>query len=144
MQTDLNAKTQRCRGARGEPVFTSDPLRGAPGVLLMAKRWQVRTMGFIKSFKLRSSLTWLAVIACLAPGLLAAADQLQWGHGFSRNMVSEERNLPASLDPETGKNLKWKARLGSETHATPVIASGKVLIRTNNEEPRHPRRQAHR
>jgi outer membrane protein assembly factor BamB len=56
-------------------------------------------------------------------------------------MVSEERNLPDSLEPATGKNLKWKARLGSETHSTPVIAAGKVLIGTNNEEPRDSRRQ---
>jgi outer membrane protein assembly factor BamB len=59
-------------------------------------------------------------------------------------MVSLERNLPDSLDPTTGKNLKWKARLGSETHATPVIGNGKVLIGTNNEEPRDPRRQGDR
>jgi len=55
-------------------------------------------------------------------------------------MVSGERNLPAALDPATGRNLRWKARLGGEAHATPVIAAGKVLIGTNNEEPRDSRR----
>jgi outer membrane protein assembly factor BamB len=101
-------------------------------------------MQFITRFKLRSILTGLAVIACVTPGLLAAADHPQWGRDFSRNMVSEELNLPASLDPETGSNLNWKARLGSETHSTPVIAGGRVLIGTNNEEPRDPRRQGDR
>ena len=81
---------------------------------------------------------------CLAPGLLVAADHPQWGRDFSRNMVSDERNLPDSIDPATGKNLKWKAPLGSETHSTPVVARGKVLIGTNNEEPRDPRRQGDR
>ncbi|HWW03350.1 MAG TPA: PQQ-binding-like beta-propeller repeat protein [Candidatus Acidoferrum sp.] len=93
---------------------------------------------------LQSSLAWMAVSAVCAPGLLTAADHPQWGQDFSRNMVSAERHLPDSLDPATGKNLKWKARLGSETHSTPVIAGGKVLIGTNNEEPRDARRQGDR
>src|SRR5512140_2906812 len=86
----------------------------------------------------------LAVLICLTTFLAAAMDHPQWGQNFSRNMVSQERNLPDSFDPATGKNLKWKARLGSETHATPVIAGGKVLIGTNNEEPRDPRRTGDR
>jgi outer membrane protein assembly factor BamB len=73
--------------------------------------------------------------------MLLAADHPQWGQDFSRNMVSDERSLPDSFDVATGSNLKWKARLGSETHATPVIAAGKVLIGTNNQQPRDPKYQ---
>ena len=67
---------------------------------------------------------------------LSAADQPQWGERFSRNMVSAERGLPVSFDPKTGANLKWSARLGSDTHSTPVIADGRVYIGTNNAVPR--------
>src|SRR5258707_298014 len=35
-----------------------------------------------------------------------AADQPQWGHAWSRNMVSEERGLPDSFNPKTGQNIK--------------------------------------
>jgi len=78
------------------------------------------------------------------PALLQAADQPQWGERFSRNMVSEERGLPASFDPKTGRNVKWSAPLGSETHATPVIAHGRVLIGTNNGQPRDPQHRGDR
>ena len=79
----------------------------------------------------------------LALGALAA-DQPQWGQAWSRNMVSGEKNLPDSFDPATGRNIKWSARLGGETHATPVIARGRVLIGTNNDEPRDPRHKGDR
>lgn len=73
-----------------------------------------------------------------------AADQAQWGQAWSRNPVSEERGLPATFDPGSGRHLKWTARLGSETHSTPVVAGGRVLIGTNNEDPRDPRHQGDR
>ncbi len=67
-----------------------------------------------------------------------AADQPQWGQRFTRNMVSEETGLPDSFDPKTGANIKWSVPLGTQTHSTPVVAGGKVLIGTNNDEPRDP------
>jgi outer membrane protein assembly factor BamB len=75
-----------------------------------------------------------------AATLLRAGDQPQWGQRWSRNMVSDEKGLPASFDPRTGKNILWTARLGTETHATPVVANGRILIGTNNGEPRNPQR----
>jgi outer membrane protein assembly factor BamB len=72
-------------------------------------------------------------------GLAMEADQPQWGHAWTRNMVSDERDLPAEFDPATGKNIKWVAALGTESHATPVIAGGRVYIGTNNEVPRDPK-----
>ncbi len=76
---------------------------------------------------------------CLAARPLPAADQPQWGERFTRNMVSAETNLPDSFDPATGRNVKWSADLGTESHATPVIAGGRVLIGANNGQPRDPR-----
>ncbi|RYD60631.1 MAG: pyrrolo-quinoline quinone [Verrucomicrobiaceae bacterium] len=54
-------------------------------------------------------------------------------------MVSEERGLPTTFDPASGENIKWIVPLGSETHSTPVVASGRVYIGTNNEVPRDPK-----
>ena len=59
-------------------------------------------------------------------------------------MASDERDLPSSFDPQTGQNVKWSARLGTETHATPIVAGGRVYIGTNNGEPRDPKHQGDR
>ena len=88
------------------------------------------------------SVRFLALVALAAP--LHAADQPQWGQAWSRNMVSAERGLPAEFDPKTGKNIKWVAKLGNETHSTPVVAHGRVYIGTNNQNPRDPRHQGDR
>ncbi len=59
-------------------------------------------------------------------------------------MVSPERDLPESCDPPTGRNVRWVADLGTETHSTPVIARGRVYIGTNNGRPRDPRHHGDR
>ena len=86
------------------------------------------------------------VVFCFAAvsGAAAAGDQAQWGQRHSRNMVSDEQGLPDSFEPQTGKNVKWSAALGSECYATPVIAEGRVFIGTNNERPRDARHQGDR
>jgi len=79
-----------------------------------------------------------------------AADQPQWGEKYTHNMVSQEKGLPEWFDPgqvgpdgnidlNSTKNVKWVARLGKQTHGTPVVAEGRVLVGTNNEIPRDPR-----
>lgn len=75
---------------------------------------------------------------------LCAADRPQWGAHPGRNMVSSERGLPADFDPVTGRYVKWSVELGSETHSTPVIAGGRVLVGTNNERPRDERHHGDR
>lgn len=75
---------------------------------------------------------------------LHAADQPQWGQAWSRNMVSSEAGLPADFDPRNGRNIKWIAKLGNETHSTPIIANGRVYIGTNNHDPRDPKREGDR
>jgi len=75
---------------------------------------------------------------------LVAEDRPQWGERFTRNMVSAERGLPVSFDPKTGENIRWTARLGSDTHSTPVIADGRVYLGTNNRVPRDPRHEGDR
>ena len=88
------------------------------------------------------------MVICAALGasvaVARAGDQPQWGQRFSRNMASEEKNLPDDFDPKSGRNIKWSTALGTSTHSTPVVASGKVLIGTNNDDPRDPRQQGDR
>jgi outer membrane protein assembly factor BamB len=82
-------------------------------------------------------------LAVLVPGL-PAADQPQWGQAWTRNMVSNERGLPDSFDPKSGKNIKWVAPIGTETHGTPIVAGGRIYIGTNNGEPRDPKQTGDR
>ena len=56
-----------------------------------------------------------------------------WGGSLSRNMVSDEKNIPAEWDIETGENIKWTAELGSQSYAGPLIIGGKIFVGTNNE-----------
>jgi outer membrane protein assembly factor BamB len=73
-----------------------------------------------------------------------AVDQPQWGQAWSRNLVSDERGLPDSFDPQTGRNIQWAAELGTETHSTPIVAGGRVYLGTNNGHPRDPAQQGDR
>lgn len=75
---------------------------------------------------------------------LQAGDQCQWGQKWTRNMVSSEKNLPVHFDPATGRNIKWVARLGTETYASPIVAGGRIFLGTNNSFPRDPRHKGKR
>lgn len=77
-------------------------------------------------------------------GSALAEDQPQWGHRYSRNMVSEEKNLPTTFDPEKGINVRWSQALGTACYSTPVISQGRVLVGTNNGQPRDPRHKGDR
>lgn len=92
-----------------------------------------------KSWMLLSGLLWLLI----GPNYASAADQPQWGERHSRNMVSAETGLPASFDPESGRNVKWSVALGA-SYSTPVVAGGRVLIGASNDEVRDPRHQGDR
>lgn len=68
----------------------------------------------------------------------------QWGGGPTRNNVPVGENIPheweiGSFDYKTGEwksdesqNVKWVARLGSQTYGNAVIADDKVFVGTNN------------
>lgn len=60
-------------------------------------------------------------------------DMPMWGGTPHRNMVSGEKNAPTEWDVESGKNIKWVAKLGNKSYAGPVIANGHVYVGTNNE-----------
>ena len=68
----------------------------------------------------------------------AASGQAMWGFTPARNLVSNERGLAVSWDPKTGSNIRWRAALGSQTYAGPVIIDGRVFVGTNNQSLRNP------
>ena len=76
----------------------------------------------------------LAVLFAFTASIASAAEEFAlWGGTLSRNMVSDEKNMPASWDLETGENIKWTAELGSQSYAGPLVIGGKVFVGTNNK-----------
>ena len=63
-----------------------------------------------------------------APGVVAKADKAPqswptWGGQVSRNMVNSfATGIASEWDVESGKNIKWKAALGSQSYGNPTIA----------------------
>ncbi len=72
------------------------------------------------------------------------ADWPMWGGTPGRNMVSGARGLASEWDVTTKKNIKWVAELGSHSYGNPVVASGLVVVGTNNEGLRDPRQPGDR
>src|SRR4051812_1952164 len=89
-----------------------------------------------------------AVAVLAGAALSLAKDWPLWGGSPSRNMVSDdagalpaEANIPEpgegdKLDTAKAKNVKWAARLGSQTYGNPTVAGGRVYVGTNNDSPR--------
>ncbi len=82
-------------------------------------------------------LSGVAILVWAVSGA-GAQEAAMWGFTPSRNLVSDEKNLPADWNPATGKNIKWKAALGSQSYAGPVLLGGKVFMGTNNRGERNP------
>lgn len=59
-------------------------------------------------------------------------DWSQWGGSSLKNNTPEGKNIPSDWDIKSGKNIKWKADLGSQSYGNPVVANGKVYVGTNN------------
>jgi len=96
----------------------------------------------------------LLTAALLAGGIVSTggADWPAWGgHDLGRNMYAKATGLPDTFDAgktksgsdeidlKTTKNVKWAAKLGSQSYGNPTIYRGKVFVGTNNETPRDPR-----
>jgi outer membrane protein assembly factor BamB len=81
----------------------------------------------------------LAISCCLSLGSGAGGDWPMWGGAPGRNMVSSMQGIPTTWDIQTGKNVKWVAKLGSQTYGNPVVAGGQVYVGTNNAVARNAR-----
>jgi outer membrane protein assembly factor BamB len=72
------------------------------------------------------------------------AEVNQWGINAGRNNVAVGHNIPTEWklgkfnlrtgewDPKGSKNIKWVAKLGSQTYGNPVVADDKIFVGTNN------------
>ena len=70
----------------------------------------------------------------IVPALAASNERpAMYGNTDSRNMVSDETGLVSEWDVDSGKNIKWRAKLGSQTYAGPVVHAGRVYVGSNNE-----------
>ena len=66
-------------------------------------------------------------------GRLAQRNNTPVGHNIPTEWeVGEIDFRTGEWDPKSGKNIKWVARLGSQTYGNPVVAGGKVFVGTNN------------
>ncbi len=84
-----------------------------------------------------------------SPELLARRKQPEppatmLGGTIARNMASPEKHLPDDWDVPSGKNIRWQAKLGSQSYGGPVVFGKKVFVGTNNESPRDPKIQGDR
>src|SRR5262245_10658485 len=94
----------------------------------------------------------LSAALVLSASIASAEDWPAWGGSDpGRNMYSPAKGFPAKFNPgkfknnsedidlATTENVKWVEKLGSQTYGNTTVASGKVLIGTNNATPRDPR-----
>lgn len=111
-------------------------------------------MSHISGTPARTLIATTLTLACVWASARGGQDQrreavsggewAQWGGSPCRNNAPQATNLPArwnvgEFDHRTGewsaasaKNIKWVARLGSESYGSPVISGGKVFCATNN------------
>src|SRR5688500_20259111 len=85
-----------------------------------------------------------------------AKDWPQWGGDQHRNMYSDEKGLPDRVEPgklkegteevdmSTTKNVKWVAKVGSQSYGNATIADGRVFVGTNNDAHRNDRDEVDR
>ncbi len=87
---------------------------------------------------MRFAKTALILVGCFYSAAAAEHDWPMWGGTPQRNMFSPLKNLPMTWDIKSGKNIKWKADLGSTSYGNPVVSDGKIFLGTNNGNPRSP------
>ena len=107
---------------------------------------------------MRPSLCLITVLTAPLSGAALAADAVtaewtQWGGDSLRNNVPVGVGIPTEWevgdfdfrtgewDSSSAENIKWAARLGSQTYGNCVVAGGKAFVGTNNSGgwlPRYP------
>ncbi|MGI9013570.1 MAG: PQQ-binding-like beta-propeller repeat protein [Phycisphaerales bacterium] len=93
-----------------------------------------------------------ALVATTLCNTAAADDWPMWGRTPQRNMTTPaEKGLPSDfspgefigasdqIDPSNARNVKWIAKLGSQSYGNPTVANGRVYIGTNNDAARDPK-----
>jgi len=114
-----------------------------------------KTKGDDSKLSVRALLAAAYTLILMSPA--RADDWPQWGgNDPGRNLYSPEKGLPRTFHPGTvkpgtdeidlgtTKNVKWVAKLGSQSWGNCTVAGGKVFVGTNNNSPRDPRHQGDR
>jgi len=73
-----------------------------------------------------------AALAEIAKMDVGKHDWPQWMGWSHKNNTPFGKYIPSSWDIQSGENIKWKAKLGTQTYGNPVVANGKVYVGTNN------------
>jgi outer membrane protein assembly factor BamB len=89
-----------------------------------------------RHMRIKSDLLFLMLSGIVALPLISQ-DWPMWGGTAQRNMTSAMKNLPEFWDVKNGKNIKWKAPIGTTSYGNPVVADGKIFLGTNNGNPRN-------
>jgi len=63
---------------------------------------------------------------------------VRFGIPAGTNVILSKPKGTGEVDISTTKNVKWTAKLGSQSYGNPTVAGGKVFVGTNNETPRDP------
>src|SRR5688572_17890415 len=104
----------------------------------------------------RASFTAGLLVSFVLAGNSSGEDWAQWGGHPHRNMYSSEKGLPdrfdagklkkgtEEVDLSTTKNVRWAAKLGSQSYGNATISDGKVFVGTNNDSPRNKRDEGDR
>ena len=83
---------------------------------------------------------WMIVpglLGAMAAGVAMGDDWPQWGRTDCRNLISPEKNLPATFDPAKGRtgaggNVKWVRKIGNAAYGNPTVADGRVYVGTDD------------
>lgn len=99
----------------------------------------------------------LAALMASAAFPIQALDWPQWGgNDPGRNMYSPAKGLPEKFEPgkfkkgtmevdmATTKNVRFVAKLGSQSYGNTTVSQGKIFVGTNNDSPRDPQHQGDR
>jgi len=87
--------------------------------------------------RIRNRMIVPMLAGAMAAGAAMAADWPQWGGTDCRNLVSAEKNLPATFDPDKGRsrsggNVKWVRKTGNAAYGNPTVARGRVYVGTDD------------
>jgi len=94
-------------------------------------------------------LTTIVFLTVLGASAAQAQDWPMWGRDVSRNMASSTTGLPTDIhpgefvgasdeiDPASSRNVRWIAKLGSQSYGNVTISGGRVFVGTNNDSPRN-------
>ena len=108
--------------------------------------------------KLRNVIVAGLAASIFGSAAIDAADWPQWGgNTLGRNMfAAEATGLPDKVEPgdfkegteevdlSTAKNVKWAAKLGTQSYGNPTISNGKIFVGTNNDSMRDPKHEGDR